>query len=699
MTRLRAWTRDPVAVVAFVTTVVALILLVAYAAKPRIYVTGGNGVRVLSLIETVPAGKSLCAYNVAIPKGTAGIQFSLKPVAKPTDAAVTVRSGGSVIRRSKVEVDAFERQTAQFPRLADPVSATVCIRAGDEDIGATGATGLQSNDVPLRLAGKKLDARLSMLFFPEAGAKRSLIAQWGTAMERAAIFRPGFVTPAVLWLVLLVILPMLLGAAIVAVARAWSGRRAVALLAVVSLASSASWAILTLPFDSPDESEHFAYVQSVAERQTRPDSSPSEQGAYSTRQAFALEAVRHPTRIAGSDQRPPWDPQARVWFDRAAPQAPVDNGGGYAETTRLHLPAYYSLLLPAYALGGEDIYAQLTFARLGSALLSILVALCAFGIVRELLPKRPELALAAGFCVALHPMFAFIAGAVNNDVGVNAGAALVAYLGIRLLRRPAPWVILAFGAALAVTPLLKATGYALYPPALLVLAGFLWRDRRWATAVPLAVGAVATVLLVSRGFKFVLSEAVADGAVGVVGGEGAVGPGILGSLGGKLSYTWQMVFPRAPFMQEHFLMSWPLWDIYIVRGWGAFGWYSFLFPTTVFIGIVALLGILLCLGIKALWERRATLGRWGWEVAFLLAIPIVVLTAISFAYYTEVPREVPGEQGRYLFTAAAPLGALAAGGLLGLPSRWQRPAAVALVVGMAGLALAGRLTYINGVFT
>lgn len=699
MNRVRRWSGDPVAIVAFLAMAVALVLLAAYALKPRVFVTGGNGVRALSFIATVPAGHSLCADDVAIPAETSGIQFALAPAATPTTARVTVKAGARTLRASLVDVSVFDRQIAWFPAIREPTEATVCIRAGKADVIVAGAAGLQSNDVPLRLAGESLDARLSMLFFPKQGTRRSLAEQWSAVMDRASVFRPGFVTSSVLWFVLLVALPAAIGVSIVGVARCWSGRRAVVLLGVVAFIGGASWAVTTLPFDSPDESEHFAYVQSLAERQTRPDSSPSEQGTYSTRQTLALEAIRHPTRIGGADQRPPWDERARERYDATLPDAPVDNGGGYAEATRLHLPAYYSLLLPGYKVGGEDIWTELTLARLMSALLGVIVALCAFGIVRELLPARPELALTAGVLVALHPMFSFIAGAVNNDGGVNAGAALVAYLGVRLLRRPSPWVVIAFAAALAVTPLLKATGLALYPPALLALAGYAWRHPRWRTTVPVLVGVAVTVFVVSRGLRALMSAAVAAGAPGINGGEGVVDAGILGSLRGRLSYTWQTVFPRAPFMQDYFPMMWPFYDIYIVRGWGAFGWYSFLFPKWVYTGIVGLLASILVLGVVGLWRRRRGVATWLWEVGFLIAVPVTVFTAIAFAYYSEVPREVPGEQGRYLFTAAAPLAALAVGALLGLPARWQRSAAAVLVVAMGGLAMLGRLCYLNGVFT
>ena len=88
----------------------------------------------------------------------------------------------------------------------------------------------------------------------------------------------------------------------------------------------------------------------------------------------------------------------------------------------------------------------------------------AFLIVRELMPRQPWAAVAAGLLVAFQPMFGFMGGAINNDNGVNAAAAAIAYLLIRGLRRGLTWRLgLALGAALAIAPLLKGTGYFLYP--------------------------------------------------------------------------------------------------------------------------------------------------------------------------------------------------------------------------------------------
>ena len=92
-------------------------------------------------------------------------------------------------------------------------------------------------------------------------------------------------------------------------------------------------------------------------------------------------------------------------------------------------------------------------------------------------------------------MYGFISGSVNNDVGVNAGAAALELLLIRMLRRgmTVPWGLLT-GALLILLPIVKGTGYSLYPVAAVAFLAALWRHHRRADAAgwaALALGAVA----------------------------------------------------------------------------------------------------------------------------------------------------------------------------------------------------------------
>ena len=253
-------------------------------------------------------------------------------------------------------------------------------------------------------------------------------------------------------------------------------------IALIALANAASWALITPAFNAPDEPDHFAYAQYFAETGHAPERVPGPRPPYSTDQTMALNAVNVFSQIALPDGRPPWlGVQQSAWeHEVATTPHPAGNGGGYTTAAAPHQPAYYALLAPAYlAVSSQSIYSQLTAMRLVSALLGALVALCAFGVIREVLPRQPTAALAAGLLVTFQPMFGFISGAVNNDNGINAAAALALYLTIRALRRGLTWrIALALGATLAVAPLLKETGYEIYPAVAVGLLGMAWRRHR-----------------------------------------------------------------------------------------------------------------------------------------------------------------------------------------------------------------------------
>src|SRR6202022_461155 len=127
---------------------------------------------------------------------------------------------------------------------------------------------------------------------------------------------------------------------------------------------------------------------------------------------------------------------------------------------------YYGAVAPAYALAGRSTFSQLALMRLASGLIGALTVLFTFMLARELAPRRPWLAVLAGLLVAYQPMYGFISGAVNNDVGVNAAAAAFELLLILMVRRGLTMrlAVLA-GALLVALPIIKGTAYSLYPVA------------------------------------------------------------------------------------------------------------------------------------------------------------------------------------------------------------------------------------------
>ena len=125
-----------------------------------------------------------------------------------------------------------------------------------------------------------------------------------------------------------------------------------------------------------------------------------------------------------------------------------------------------------------------------SALIGSLAALFTFLAAREILPRPRFFAVAAGLLVAFQPMFTFISGAVNNDVGINAAAAATVFLMMRMLRRGAsPGLLCGLGALLGLLPSSRepATSSIRSPRSPPLGALIRFRDRRAVVSVGLLV--------------------------------------------------------------------------------------------------------------------------------------------------------------------------------------------------------------------
>lgn len=661
--------------------------------RPREYLTGGNSVRPLQMVAVVDSGERACVDDVEVPAGTAGVELAVGPVGRPGSVVVTLQDGGRVVGRGQAALTEFGRTRAMF---GDAIDATgrfrICLRPSGATMNVAGRDQPFVGDPPT--SGDTLSGVPSLWFVPPAGERRSLASEWAAALERATVLKPRWLSGGLLLLVMSVLVPLALVGGVVLVAR--PTRWAPALIVLISFASSGSWALLTVPFDGHDEPDHFAYVQSLVERGVRPDGVPGDRLTFSSAQVETLDAVRHFARIGAQEQVPPWSGTADRALDRRLADEPArDNGGGYADSTRWHAPLYYATASVGYRVS-DDVRTQLIGARLLSALLASIIALCAFGIVREIAPRHVRIAVLAGAITAFQPGLSFIGGVVNNDTGANAAAAVMAYLAVRLLcRGPERRTAVALAAVMAAAPFLKGTALALYPPVLAALAFVAWRARGdragllSIAAVPLAFAAVwAGLSAALSGFS---SGVETEGAREAVSSP-------FDAVPGRLSYAWQTVLPRLPTLEDHFTQTWPFFDIYVVGTWGVFGWYTVLAPRWLSSAAVTVGLLLLAVGAVGAWRHRSRLATWGPAAAFLIAVPIVVLAAVAFAYYAPGGSSVPAEQGRYLFTAAAPIGALAALSLLGLPSRWRTVGAVAFAASVAGAAAYTRLDYVGVTF-
>ena len=690
-----------------------LVAVAVYVLVPREVYTGTNSVGPRTPVAELAAGDELCVPGQQLPAGTGRLHFwaGTPAGAAPAELTVRIRSGGRTLTGTAPAsaLPADGALDVALPTATRTAPAEVCFLAAGGAAWIGGAQNIPYGDVPAELNGRPLEARIGLWYRPPAGEKTSLLSAFGDMAQRAALFRPGWVGAWTYWVLIWLVVPAISLAGVALLARSAAGvparvPRGPAVLGLAFVAA-ATFALCTPLFHAPDESEHFAAAQHLAETGEAVERAPGGSAAYSDEQALALAAVRHETTIASAASRPPWIAERedawRGWVRDERPRR--DDGGGYAIATASHTPLYYALLAPAYLAARDGgVPAELTAMRLVSALLGAVAALCAFLVVRELLPRHEWAAVMAGLVVAFQPMYGFISGAVNNDAGVNAAAAVLIYLLVRALRRGLTLrLALAVGVMFALTPLLKGTGYALWPLAALALAAAAWRSR----AVRPFAAAVAAALVVVVGWRVLggVFDAAAVAGAGAGGGGAAGGAPPTGVWAfdhpvGALKYVASLFVPGI-VDDPIYPNAMPVFTIYVIRGWASFGWYAVQFPDWVYVPVgLALIGAA-ALAVAALRRARRDARRIGLEIALLALLPLAVFAAVELFYATESDRPFGiAEQGRYLFPAIVALAAGAVAAAFGLGRRHAVALGTAIVVSVMGFAFLGRLLELSGFY-
>jgi 4-amino-4-deoxy-L-arabinose transferase-like glycosyltransferase len=695
---------------------VVLAALLTWLAWPRDYLTGTNNTVGRIVAGQAANGQRFCVLGQTLPAGTGRIRFvgggleATTPTSVDFDLTTPAGVQHGVYRGALAPVGTQGLIDLPVKPLAAEQPASICLTPHGGTLWLGGMAGVQRNEVAPTLDGTSQPNRIGTWFLPPAGERKSLLGLAPKMFERAALFRPGIVGAWTYWVLFLVALPALAISAVILFARAVAQRapripRAGAIV-LIAIASGGSFALITPMFQAPDESEHFAAVEYLATTGKAVDRNPGPKGTYSGEETLALEAVHHGGIIENSGGRPPWRAEQERAYEHQVATYPEpvlpDNGGGFAQATSSHSPLYYALASPAYLLGQHgSVATELTLTRLVSVLFGAITALMAFLTMRELLPNRPWTHVFAGLLVSFQPMFGFISGAVNNDNGVNAAAAAVAFLLIRALRRGLSWrLALGLGAALAVAPLLKGTAYFLYPVAALALLGVLIRGRHRKTLIALGT-VVAAGLAVTIAWA-VIAPVFGRTLVTAPSGNNAT-QGVLAFSDpyAYFAYVWQLFFPGLPGMQNIYAARVPFVSIYVVRGWGAFGWYAILFPGWMTVAIAIIITGGFGLVIRALWRFRDALKRrFSWEVLVLAAIPLCVFLGVEAFYASPVVRPGPvAEQGRYIFPAAVSLAAAATFAAFAFGRRLAPILATVFLVALVGLSLYSRVLELAGFYS
>jgi hypothetical protein len=262
---------------ALVAAVPLLLLLAFDCLRPRDYYTGTDNVEADTYTIETPAGEPMCIPGLYIPAGTGRLRMQLmsRTAVRPA-LKLALTLGGTPSYTVERELDPVSagvgrKSAAVFAIGALPAHsaqrrASLCVTATDAvNWGGTPLPAAPSSFAPTA-GGRPIAGRIAVWYLPREGSQRSYLARAGEILRRASLFRPDPVGPWLYVLMLLVVLPALalLSVRCLALAAAPSeglhpGRLAASLFAIAAI-NFACWALITPPFQAPDEVDHLHAV-------------------------------------------------------------------------------------------------------------------------------------------------------------------------------------------------------------------------------------------------------------------------------------------------------------------------------------------------------------------------------------------------------------------------------------------------------
>lgn len=215
------------------------------------------------------------------------------------------------------------------------------------------------------------------------------------------------------------------------------------LIVVLGILYATIYALVMPPWGLLDESQHFHYVQFIAEEHRLPVMWQDQLSDDIIDSIF--EVKRYVT--LGSAQMP----------NREEVIVP---GRLDSESYEAYQPPLYYLFLALfYPLGGQDVLSKLFFLRLIGVLLSSITLIAVWFSTRVLFPQHKWISIAATLFVALLPERVTSIAQVNNDVLLEVFSAISFYLVAVAIRKGITWrrtLLLAIVLSLAVLTKISA---------------------------------------------------------------------------------------------------------------------------------------------------------------------------------------------------------------------------------------------------
>lgn len=456
------------------------------------------------------------------------------------------------------------------------------------------------------------------------------------------------------------------------------------LLLAVALVGGLAWCIVLPPLQGPDESSHFAYVQSIVETGSIPwhASTPANPGlVYSTEVAVAGQCSGITGLLQNLSARAPASSLDERICSEALSKLPAsDSSDGGFNSAEKNPPLYYLYESVPYLLFRSSSFFTRSFVmRLAN--LPLLLGLVAFvwlfaGELLLALPRGRALRGLATAAAVLNPQLTMMTATINPDVLLAALWAAGLWLSVVIVRRGANrrrvgWLV----AVCVAAALTQGRGLPLIPVAMLALLGAAWRQRRLSGRAAVATAAAA-VLAVLVGAFLLVRYALNDNVT-------------LDRVRGFGSYVWQFYLPKLGFMKPTIHAGYGIRQVFIDRFLGTFAQLEVVFSPATLDFLSRAAEITAVAALVGLVVHRRRLAHAGWVVAVLVAAVLTYLAMLHAVAYSSLLTE-PGDPiitGRYLLPLLGLYGVGVALALSWLPRPVSALLSGATVAGLAVLQL------------
>ena len=449
----------------------------------------------------------------------------------------------------------------------------------------------------------------------------------------------------------------------------WHDRQLIFLLWLIFLLKGIVWGIATPLWQGPDEDDHYAVIQFIAEIGRLPDVGDE----------ILPDEVTLSRQIADVG-RLDYNPEQRQLFSET-PIGPNEAQFGQLDpaeryTFDLNSIAKLTHATPLYYLIGAAVYKawphgtlidRVFIQRALSVLLSSPLIYLAWQITRLITPHNRDLQRTVPFLVAWHPMITAITAIVTVDGLYFTLYALATYLGLLILRdgftrRYAIAIALTFVGGVLIKPTMS--GFA--PLILLIGLCELWRVIRHPNTSPPLTTLIANGLLSAILVAIPLAWWV-QRSLRLNNDPLYFNPILKGHrLITNPVYDY-------PFWQHALDYYRSVWGGIFISWWGHFGWVDTALDGWIY-HLLRFLTILALIGLIVIWARHrpnpATTRR-ALYLALTILIPIIMLQYYDLTFWHQygVGR---GLQGRYWLGTVIPMLLLWTVGVQGwLPTRFR----------------------------